>query len=506
MESNNNLKQPSLFKNAFFLYFRLGLVLCVNLYTSRIILNQLGINDFGVYSVVGGIAVIFGFLNSAMTSSTQRFLSYEIGKGTSGKLREVFNATVNIHLVLAVIIFILCETLGLWYLKYKANLSGLTYENVFWLFQFSILTTLIAVIQVPYNALIVSMERMDAFAIFSLVEVIGKLVVAYSLVYFHDDKLTVYGISLFILSIIIAICFRIYCKINFKESKYLFYFNKNFYTTLLSYSGWNLFGNIASVSKNHGVNLVLNLFYGATFNASYAISMQVNGAVSLFMNNIQTAVGPRIVKSYAAKNFDYLNSLVINFSKYSFFLMGLIILPFYFNLDYILEKWLGIVPEYATQFVKFTLIGVLIESFSGPLMSAVQATGKVKNYQILIGTIIFLNLPISYFFLKYFSNSTPEVVVLISIGINIIVLFLRLLFVRKLLNLQLIHYVKIVLLPSLIIVLLTLLIYNFLPIWPNNFLINALCLELIFCSLIIIFGLNQSERNIMLKIFRKIKK
>ncbi|PRX42479.1 MATE family efflux transporter [Salegentibacter salegens] len=488
-------------KNTLFLYFRMFLVMGVTLYMSRIVLEQLGVSDFGIYSLVGGIVALFGFLNSSMSSATQRYLAFDLGKKDESRLQKTFSVTLTIHIAIAVIILFFAETIGLWYVNNKVVLppDRLFAANI--VYQFSVLTALIGIIQVPYDSLIIAYEKMNVYAYISIVEVCLKLGLVFLLVVYGGDKLIAYAAMMFLVSLIIRIAYQIYCRRNYKASKYSFEYDKTYFKELISYSGWNLFGGLASVSRGQGINIVLNLFFGTVVNAAYGLTLQVQSAVNQFVTNFQRAVNPQIIKTYSEGNLERMHKLVIQSSKFSFLLMLLIIAPILFNTDFILNLWLKNPPQYTTIFVQLSLIGVLVDCISGPLMVAVQATGKIKNYQILIGSLIILTLPLAAIWLYY--GGKPAVVFYSIILINFLSLISRLFFLKALLNLKISKFLKgtflrIVLVSAIVYVLFTLLKeYNLSNGWWSliiTLLISAFC--------VLSIGLSKSD-YVLLKSFIK---
>ncbi len=493
-------------KNTMMLYFRMILTMLVSLYTSRVILNTLGVEDFGIYNVVGGVVSMFSFFNSAMSSATQRFLSYEIGKGNFVQLRKTFNATQIIHIGIAVLIFILAETVGLWFVKTYLVIPAERIEAAIWVYHFSVLSFIVSILQVPYNATIIAHERMNVYAYVSILEVSLKLLIVFMLTWITYDKLKLYGILLFGVTFIIAAIYRIYTRRNFEESKFEVVKDYKLYKTLMSYSGWSLFGNIAGVAQGQGINIILNIFFGPVVNAARGIATQVQGAVYSFVSNFQIAVNPQIIKSFAANEKEYMTSLIIQSSKYSFYLLFLLSLPIILEVDQILKLWLITVPEYASIFTVLVLIVILITSISGPLMTAVQATGKIAIYQAVIGTLLFLTLPISYVFLKL--GYPPEVTLYITIAVEIIALLFRFIFLKRLINFPVFHFVKNVLIRNIPVILLSISLPLIVKksidvnIWR---LFIVVCVSLIWNSIVIyLVGLNRSEQKIMRKWFQKI--
>ncbi|MFV5693024.1 lipopolysaccharide biosynthesis protein [Flavobacterium sp. LT1R49] len=497
-------------KNTFILYIRMFFTMGVSLYTSRVVLNTLGIEDYGVYSIVGGIVTLFSFFNSAMTSATQRFLAFDIGKNDLEKLKKTFNATLNIHIAISVLVLVLAETIGLWFVNDKLNLPIDRMVAVNWVYQFSIFTFLLGIIQVPYDALIVAREKMDIYAYMAFVEVSLKLIIVYILVISSFDKLILYAGLLFIVSFIVRMAHKQYCKWHYEESKYQFYFDKLFYKELLSYSGWSLFGNIAAVARGQGSNILLNLFFGTVLNAAYGISMQVQTTVQGFVLNFQMAVNPQIIKQYAAGNTEQCLKLIFQSAKFSYFLLFIIATPIIFNIDFILELWLKNPPRYTSVFVNLCLINLLIECISGPLMIGAQATGNIKWYQIVIGTLIFLNLPISYILLKTYKN--PELIYYSSIIISLLSLVFRLFFLKNIMKFPVKDFLNNVLLRIVFVTIFVILLNHFffqLIIIRNNMVYFFVNISIIcFSAMLLIYAIGidaEEKKAIKMVILNKIK-
>jgi O-antigen/teichoic acid export membrane protein len=480
----------------------------VSLYTSRVILNTLGVEDFGIYNVVGGVVSMFAFFNSAMSSATQRFLSYEIGKGDFVQLRKTFNATQVIHIGIAFFIFILAETIGLWFVKNYLVIPAERMDAAIWVYHFSVLSFMVSIIQVPYNATIIAHERMNVYAYVSILEVSFKLLIVFLLVGISFDKLKLYGILYFVVVLIIAAIYRIYTRRNFEESKFEVVKDRQLYKILISYSGWNLFGASANVAQVQGVNILLNIFFGPVANAAQGIANQVRSAVNNFVSNFQLAVSPQIVKSYASGEKDYLNSLIFGTAKFSFYLLSLIALPIILEVDQILKLWLKTVPEYTYSFTILSLGLILLWPMSDPLMKAIQATGKIKKYQIITGTLRFLIFPITYLFYKF--GFAAETTYIIGIIIEFLVLNVRLFIAGKLIDFPVINYIKEIIIKNILIVL----IFISLPLFIRNTmdenlirLIFVVFISLIWNALVIFsIGLNKNERYLILNKINKILK
>ena len=497
MPNSENNKRIA--KNTILLYFRMLLTMGVSLYTSRIVLNILGIEDFGIYNVVGGVVLMFSFLNSSMSSATQRFLSFELGKNDYTQLKKVFSMSVNIHAIIALAIFILAETIGLWFLNAKLVIPLERLEAANWVYQFSILSFMITVLSVPYNATIIAYERMKIYAYVSFVEVILKLIIVFALVWLGFDKLKMYATLVFSVSIIILIIYRTYCKRNFTETSYQFFWEKSLYRTLMNYAGWNLFGNVASVTFNQGINIMLNIFFGPAINAARAIAYQINSAVNGFVINFQMAMNPQIIKSFASGETKYMHQLIYQGAKYSFFLLFTLTLPILLETEIILKLWLKIVPEYTVIFTRLVLVNVLIDCISGPLMTAAQASGKIKLYQSVVGGLLLLILPLSYLFLKL--GFSPEVTLYISICISIIALFSRLWIIGPLVNLTIQKFSQYVLIRVLLVAFVSLILPMIIKSSIDNELIRffSVCIvSLISVSITIYWiGLRNAEQIFM---------
>ncbi|TDD77601.1 lipopolysaccharide biosynthesis protein [Flavobacterium caseinilyticum] len=494
-----------------FLYIRMIITMVVSLYTSRVVLNTLGIEDYGIYIIIGGVVTLFSFFNSAMSSATQRFLAFDIGTNDEVKLKQTFNATLNIHIGIAILVLILAETIGLWFVNYKLNVPIEKMNAINWVYQFSIFALLVGVVQVPYNALIIARERMNIYAIFSIVEVSLKLFILYLLIVSPFDKLKTYAVLMFFVTILIAIFYTYYCKRNFTESIYKFFYEKQLYKILISYSGWNIFGNIAAVARGQGINILLNLFFGTVLNAAFGITLQVQGAVQVFVANFQMAVNPQIIKNYANGNTKQSLNLIFQSAKFSYFLLFLIVCPILFSIDFILKIWLINPPKYTAIFVTLALINLLIDSVSGPLMTGIQATGKIKWYQIVIGSFIFLNLPIAYVLLKIYNK--PELVFFSSIIISCISFLFRLYYVRNSLKLSVIDFFKQVVSKIFVvsfIVLVMILFFNRIDVSLSEFqivMIRSFYIIIITIIAISLFGISKNERLFIKQfIFNKISK
>ena len=429
------------------MYFRMLLTMVVSLYTSRVVLKTLGVEDFGIYNIVGGVVVFFTFINHAMSNGTQRYLSYELGK-PDGNVSKIFSACFYIHLGISLIIFVLAETVGLWFLNTQMNFPENRIYAVNWVYQFSILGCIINIIRIPYQANIIAHERMSFYAYTGLIEVILKLLIVYLLVYLAFDKLITYSILIFFVISLITLWFIVYCKKKFTNIRLIKVHNKQLYKQLISFSGWTLYGSLVNVGLQQGTNIIINIFYGVTVNAAIGIASQINAAITQLVNGFQQALNPQLVKSEAQHDSKRQFDLICLSSKFSYLILFIITVPIIVHLDYILKIWLGDYPEHTSSICTLIIIGGLFECISGPLYTTIYATGKIRFYQIVISSIILLNIPLAYFTGKY-SFSVENVFIIRNI-IYILCLVARLFFLIHLINFNTIQYIKKVIMPLII--------------------------------------------------------
>lgn len=421
---NSYEKNKRIAKNTLLLYIRMFLMMGVSIYTSRIVLNTLGIEDYGLYNVVAGFISLFAFLNGAMSAATQRFLNFEIGQQNSKRLQSVFITSTNIHICISIIVLIISETFGLWFLYNYLSIPTERLNAVVWVYQFSILSTIVLIMSVPYNACIIAHEKMSAFAYISILEICSKLAIVYILPLTEIDRLKLYAILMFIIQLIIRFIYGIYCKKNFKETHYKVEFNKKLFYEMCTFASWNLFGTIAAIGFTQGVNVLLNIFFGPSINAARGIAVQVQNAIKNFSTNFQTAINPQITKTYAENNLDYMHSLIFTSSRISVYLLLLLSLPIIIETEQILLWWLNVVPEYTAIFIKLILIISIIDSLASPIIQGALATGHIKKFQTIIGSILLSIVPFSYLALKI--NSSPLWPFIIHLIITIVCLYIRL--------------------------------------------------------------------------------
>lgn len=442
--SNTNNRRIA--KNTVFLYFRMILIMIVSLYTSRVILEELGVIDYGIYNVVGGIVTMFSFINASMSTSTQRFITFALGENNTVKLKKIFSISLLVHIGIAIIIALLAETIGLWFLNNKLSIPTERMYAANWVYQFSVFIFCTNITQVPYNAELIAHERMGIYAYISIIEVILKLLIVYLLSISPIDKLISYAFLLLCVQFAIRMAYKLYCKKNFKECTFTFIKEWALVKEMTSFAGWNAIGSVAWMFRGQGINMLLNIFFGPTINAAKGIASQVSNAIYSFVGNFQTALNPQITKDYAKKNMDEMENLVYTGTKYSYFLLLLLSLPICFNIDFILNLWLTEVPEYTSIFVIMTIIdGLVAIIFGTPFMTSISSTGNIKNYQIVVNTCIMASLPISYIFLRLGFSVISVFVILIFI--SAISGILRFYFCKRLIGFSVRHLVNKVLKP-----------------------------------------------------------
>lgn len=387
-------------KNTLVLYVRMLFLMCISLFTSRVVLNTLGVEDYGIYNVVGGIVAMFGFLNGSMSSATQRYITFALGKGDMERLKTIFSTTLQIHTLIAGIIVVLGETVGLWFLYNKMQIPADRMDAAFWVLQCSIVSTVVMIISVPYNSDIIAHEKMSAFAYISILEAVLKLVIVYLLVVSPYDKLIVYAFLLLGVQVLLRIIYNVYCNKHFEESKYRHVWNKALFKEMTGFAGWSLFGNFSAVIFSQGLNMLLNVFFGPVVNAARGIAVQVQGVIQQFVNNFQMALNPQITKTYAKGEMTEMHKLMFRSARFSFYLLFFLSLPVLFETNFLLTVWLKTVPENTVTFLRIMICTSLIYTCANPMIVANQATGKVKKYQAVCGSTLIMILPISYLLLK----------------------------------------------------------------------------------------------------------
>ena len=398
---SENSSNKRIVKNTMFLYVRMMVVMIVALFTSRIILNTLGATDYGIYNVVGGIVTIVAFLNSALGGSTSRYLTFALGEGILEKQKKTFGAALNLHICIALLVLIVGETIGLWFFYEKMIIPEDRVSASLWVYQFSIVTTMISFTQVPYNASLIAHEKMSIYAYVGLYEAFSRLAIAYLITISPIDNLVFYGLLLLLNTIVVQMFYRWYAVKNFSECSFSLVKDKALYKQLLRYGGWDLFGNLAVVCKGQGVNLLLNVFFGPVVNAARAIAFQIQGAVLQFVSNFMTAVRPKVIKNYAEGNVERMYSLTFYTAKFSYMLMLALVVPICCEIKFILHLWLGDeAPEETALFAVLVLVTYTWRTFHIAALMPYHAIGNIKTGNVTIGSLMIATLPIGYVLFK----------------------------------------------------------------------------------------------------------
>lgn len=449
MSDQHTINNKRIAKNTLVLYLRMMFLMVISLYTSRVVLQALGVEDFGTYNVVGGFVILFSVLSKSLSSAASRFFNYAMGKGNKSQLDTIFSSTVFIHWFMAFIILIIAEIVGVWFVNNKMVIAPDRLHAANWVFQFSLLTFCFNLITVPYNAAIIAHEKMSAFAYISIIEGIGKLLICYLVMAVHADRLIFYAFLCSLVQIIVKAIYQWYCRKHFEECRVQFVYDKNILKDILSFAGWNMIGSSSAVLRNQGGDILINLFGGPVVNAARAVANQVLHTVHSFVDNFFTALKPQITKSYASGDFDYMMALIYQGCRLSYYMLLVLCLPVLASTDFLLHLWLKNVPDHSVQFVQLTLVFTMIESISTPLITAQQATGKIRNYQLVVGGLQLMNLPVSYILLK--AGGVPETILYVAIFFAICCLCARLYMLRNNIRLKVLHFIKNVLLNLFIV-------------------------------------------------------
>lgn len=511
MESNID-RQKRIARNTMLLYCRMLLLLFVGLYTSRVVLGALGIDDYGIYNAVGGVVSIFSVVSAALTSAISRFLTFELGKPDSSarRLRLIFRNSMKIQTMMAGVIILLAETVGLWYLNTRMNIPDGRLTAANWVLQFSLLTFAINLISIPFNAAIIAHEKMKAFAYIGVFEGMAKLAVAFLLLVAPTDRLIFYAALMCAVALLVRMTYGIYCRKSFEECRRTVENSDgtpsdNTETTgsllrqMLSFAGWNFIGASSAVLRDHGGNLLINAFCGTAVNAARGVTIQLSSTVQAFVSNFMTALNPQITKSYAAGDIEYTERLVFKGARLSFFLLMILSFPLMMNMDFVLSVWLKEVPPHASEFAMLTLIFAMSESLSNPLITLQLATGDIKKYQITVGGLQLLNVPISWALLA--RGTDPECVLMVAIALSQICLFARLALLRSMAGLDIRTYLKSVyvrvLMTAGLSIWIPILTQPHLPQGWGGFVTScAICVALC-CTWIWVYGLENDEKALI---------
>lgn len=490
-------------KNTIALYFRQILIMLVSLYTVRVVLATLGAEDYGIYNVVAGVVTMFGFLSGAMATASQRYFSFDLGKGDTEHLKTTFSVTFQIYLLIIAVVVLIAETFGLWFVNNKLVIPAERMTAANWIYQAAIVSFVLTLVTTPYMASIIAHENMKVYAYVSIVEAVLKLGIVFLLKVLPFDKLSLYGVLLAAVAFVNTGIYRLYCHKHFEECRLHFVKNGKLFREIVGYSGWNLFGSLVGVFKNQMTNILLNLFFNPLVNAARAVASQVNSAVTSFSQNFSTAVRPQIIKSYASDKKEECICLVFYGCKITFFLMYVFSLPLVLEMDFVLGLWLKNPSPLAVIFTQLALIDAVIDSISYPIMTLAQATGKIKLYQGVVGGILLLNLPVSFIALKL--GAPAFSVMIIAIGITFLAFIVRFVIVKHLTEFSLKAFALQVVFPIIVVSVCSVMVPVLLKLVIKNdvaeFLAVVFSSVVLSGTFILLFGMEKNERqSLILKI------
>lgn len=491
------------------LYIRMAFTMLVSLYTSRIVLNTLGVVDYGINNVVGGTVTFLTFLVFSMNTATQRFLNVAMGKQDEEEVRHVFSISVTIHFIILVLVLIIGEVAGLWLLYNKLVIPADRMTAAFWLFQFTMVSTCTTIMSIPYNAEVIAHEKMGIYAWLSMLDVVLKLIVVYLLVLSPVDKLITFGFLTMCTFLLNRTLYTIYCKRNFKECKYSIHFPRKLFKEMLVFAGWDLFGVFAWACATQGATILLNMFFGPTVNAARGIAGTVLGAVKGFSGNFTTALNPAITKAYAAKDYNYMTKLMYCGSKLVFILLFTIMLPLFLKCHYVLELWLKIVPDYSVAFIQILLVQTLITTMWTPVFISGIATGKLKSFGVITSLLNMSQVLVCFVVLK---NGASPIITILSLAMwEILAYSIQFVTLRRLIEFHFYDYaVKVLIRALVVLVMVSCIGYLFSQHLTDTF-FNLAYTCVICCSLSLVLSflilLNKGEKQFVLnKIYMKIRK
>lgn len=505
-----SVDQKKIAKNTLLLYVRMGLIMLVSLYTSRVVLDALGEVDFGIYNAVGGIVMMLSFLSNTMSTACQRFYSVEIGRrGDFDELHRTFSLCVLVFVAIIVVITLLAEGFGIWLMNSEMKFEGRE-SSAMWVFQCSVVSFAFTIMRTPYMGMIVAKERMKVYTYLSVIEVAGNLAIALLIMRHGGDRLIFYSVLMLFVNFAVSMFYIIYCRVFYKECKFSFYWDTRRFKEILGFAGWNMIGSLSGLCKSHGLNILLNMFFGPAVNAARGMAYKVYATVQQFIDNFFMAVRPQMIKSYSSGDNEGMLKLLCQSSKFSYFLMFAISLPMFLETPFLLDMWLKNVPEYTVLFTRLSLINALVESLANPLATAMQAYGKIRNYHLACGGFTLLVLPASYVLLIF--GFPPETVFVVSIIICSVAILIRLLFVRKSVGLSAKMYFCKAIMPMLIVTIVSAVVPSYLEmnLCVNNIakffyvLMSSLVMS---CMTMYFAGLTKNEQDQIKKVlsdnFRK---
>lgn len=506
MEINNR----RIAKNAFLMYMRMFILMPISLYTSRVILNTLGVEDFGIYNVVGGVIAMLGFLNASLSGASSRFITFNIGIGDHKKLKRTFGNILSIHALLALIILLLGETICLWFVYTQLQIPQPRFDAAIWVYHFSVISAILSILTVPYNSTIIAHEHMSAFAYLGIFDGIARLAIALMVNVSTYDKLILYALLLLLLQIFDFIVYTVYSTLHFEETKSRPVLDKTEFYSLFKFAGWVMTGNLAVIGSTHGFNILLNLFFGPAVNAARGIAVQLQNVVKNFCYNFQIALNPQITKSYAQEDYQNLSVLIIRSSRFSFFLMLFLSLPIILEAPILLKWWLNVVPDYTVQFLRWTLCSTIIYALANPIVHTINSSGNLKTFQIAESLVLSLVLPLSYIALKVY-NCPPVIPFVIYFIIELLTQIVRLIIVLPVAKITMKTYLEEVIIPIFFVLLFSLPLPIFASMiisnqYINFFTVSALSIFSVgICTLYM--GCNKGERAFVLNVIKeKIKR
>lgn len=498
---DNIVNSKRIANNSLFLYIRMLLIMAVTLYISRVVLAILGAEDYGLYSVVGGVVVLFTFLNTAMVSSTQRFLNYEMGKNDDTEsVKKVFSMSVNCHLMIIGFILILGETVGLWFLNSYINIPDNRRVAANWIYQFSLLTTCFSVFSAPFNASIIAGERMSIYAYISIVEAFLRLGVAFALTLFCFDKLIVYGILLSAVALLVCVLYMTYCFVKLPFCRYKFCWDASLFRKMISFSGWSLLGGMSNIGEVQGINIIMNMFFGVAVNAAMGIANQVASALTNFVSNFATAFNPQIIKTYSAGEYENFYKLLHTTSRFCYLLFFTLCLPIFFYCDTILQIWLKDVPNYTTVFCRLVILVSLVDSINTPLWTAIRANGNIKKYNIVTSILRISALPICY--VGFIMGLSPEFALITNLVLNVVIQVWVIYHIKKMVGLDIPRHIKETVIPCITVSLLSLPLPFILRHYSGGLFVNLLSfisVGILTLIIVIFFGIKKNERLMMVQ-------
>lgn len=497
--SDNSSNNKRLAKNTLVLYVRMLVMMVITLYTSRVVLNALGVEDYGIYNIVAGFVALFSAVSTTLTVAINRFITYEIGTGNKEKLKKVFSTSINIQVFVIIVFIIVAETIGLWYLNNKLVIPLERLQAANLCFQCSLITFSLNLISVPYSSSIVAHERMSAYAYIAIVESVGKLLIAWGITISRFDKLVVYSIYLVVFALIVRSIYAIYCKRHFEECTYHFMFDSDLLKQMFGFVGWAFIGVSSWALKTYGFVILINLFFGPVVNAAYAIANQVQNAVTSFSNNFMMALNPQITKAYASDNRESMFKLIFQGARFSAYIMLIMAVPITVYAPYLLMLWLKQLPEHTVLFVRLVVLMTLLNSITGTLTTAQIATGDIKKYQLVVSPISLLNIPVTYILFRF--GFAPETIIIVAIILGQFSLGASLMMLRSMIGISIGKYLREVYLNVIVVIAAS---FSF-PFILNSFMEESFSnlLLIIFISLIctllavLFLGCKKGEREMI---------